>query len=109
MSNKITRFRGDTYSVDAVISKNGTPIDFTDGTTAIFTFEKGAVKESIVGLNPTVNGDISFPFPAVIKAGKYKYDIQKQSCSTDYGILNYGVRIRFYSSNAASLFKLRWT
>ena len=81
MGNKIVRFKGDTYSVEATLSKNSTPIDFTDGTTATFSFEKGEVLESIVGLNGTISGEISFPCPALIKAGKYKYDIQVTAVS----------------------------
>ena len=76
MSNKIVRFRGDTYSVEAVLTKDDIAVDFTDGTTAKFSFVKGSIQDTVDGLNGTANGEISFPFPADVKAGIYKYDIQ---------------------------------
>lgn len=74
--SKITRFRGDTYSVEATLTKDSIPVDFTAGNTAKFSFTKGAVNETINGINGTVEGMISFPFPATVKAGTYMYDIQ---------------------------------
>ena len=79
MSNKITRYKGDTYSIEATISKDNIPIDFTAGATASFSYAKGEVYTSILGLNGTVDGEISFPFPADVRAGKYSYDIQVTS------------------------------
>ena len=76
MSNKLERFKGDTYSVEAVLTKDNTPIDFTDGHTALFSFTKGSVNVTIQGVNGTVNGEISFPFPSDVRAGTYKYDVQ---------------------------------
>lgn len=72
----------------------------------IFRITKPTDSKHRLGLFPNRH---TFHIETWLKQCGYKYDIQKQSCSTDYGILNYGVRIRFYSSNAASLFKLRWT
>ena len=76
MSNKLVRFRGDTYSVEAVLTKDNVAIDFTDGHTALFSFVKGTINVTITGINGTVDGEISFPFPADVKSGMYKYDIQ---------------------------------
>ena len=81
MSNKLERFKGDTYSVEAVLTKDSTPIDFTAGYTALFSFIKGTVSVTIVGINGTVDGNISFPFPANVKSGTYKYDVQVTSPS----------------------------
>ena len=80
MSNLIERFKGDTYSVEAVLTKEGVPVDFSAGNnTATFSYSKGSVSNSIPGVNGTVDGEISFPFPADVKAGTYKYDIQVTS------------------------------
>ena len=80
----ITRYRGDTYSIEATITKTVatvvTPIDFTVGNyTATFSFAKGSKRTSIDGVNGTVDGEISFPFPADVFAGTYSYDIQVTS------------------------------
>ena len=80
----ITRYRGDTYSIEATISKTvdsvETLLDFTTGNnTATFSFAKGTKRVSIPGVNGTVDGKISFPFPEEVFAGTYNYDIQVTS------------------------------
>ena len=76
-TTKVIRYRGDTYSIKAKLTKDSTPIDFTAGqSTARFSYAKGGVYESIPGVNGTVDGFISFPFPADVNAGSYTYDIQ---------------------------------
>lgn len=78
--SKITRYKGDTYSIEAIISKDTVPLNFTLGNnTAILSFSKGTLLTSIAGVNGSANGEISFPFPADVKAGVYKYDIQVTS------------------------------
>ena len=72
----ITRYRGDTYSIEAIISKDGVPLDFTLGNnTAVFSFIKQSAT-TIPGVNGTADGHISFPFPADVLAGTYAYDVQ---------------------------------
>ena len=76
----LTRFKGDTYSVEAVLTKEGVAIDLTPGNyTASFGFAKGTKRVVIPGANGTANGEVSFPFPAAVTAGTYKYDIQVTS------------------------------
>lgn len=75
--SKIKRFRGDTYSIEATLTKDSTPVDFTGGNnTAKLSFIRGSVGTTIDGINGDVDGNISFPFPADVKAGMYDYDIQ---------------------------------
>ena len=78
ISNKITRFRGDSYSIEVVLTKNSLPLDMTAGNnTAKFSYGKlGRTRNSIDGVNGTVEGEISFPFPVNVAAGVYVYDIQ---------------------------------
>ena len=76
MSNKLSRYKGDTYSIEATLTKDNIGVDFTAGNTATFSFARGDVYVTIDGINGTVDGTISFPFPGDVKAGKYSYDIQ---------------------------------
>ncbi len=77
---EITRYRGDTYAVEALITKNSTPVDFTvNHSTAIFGFARGTKRRTLQGVHGTHDGHISFPFPADIPSGEYKYDIQVTS------------------------------
>jgi len=85
--NTITRYKGDTYSIEATLGRTDkvtgitTPVDFTDGSTAVFTFTKGTVIVTIPGVNGDINGNISFPFTGqeAILAGTYAYDMQVTS------------------------------
>jgi len=80
MSNSITRFRGDTYSIEATLTKESLPLDFTPGNyTATFSYARGNRRITIPGVNGTIEGTISFPFPEDIKAGTYIFDIQVTS------------------------------
>ena len=73
----ITRFRGDTYSIEAILTKNDTPVDFTvNHSTAKFGFARGTKRRVLQGVHGTFDGHISFPFPADVAAGEYTYDIQ---------------------------------
>ena len=74
----IKRYKGDTYSVEAVLTKDGIPIDFSDvNNTAKFSFSKGDVYHTIDGTGDAT-GSITFPFIGLeaVVAGTYKYDIQ---------------------------------
>ncbi len=80
MSNVLTRFKGDTYSIEVTLTKGGAPLDFTGGNnTAKLSFAKGTKRVTIDGLNGTVDGEISFPFPADVTSGTYAYDVQVTS------------------------------
>ena len=84
MSNEIKRFRGDTYAIDVVLSKNDLPVDFSvDNYTAKFSYKKGTKKNTIDGINGTVDGEITFPFPASVAPGQYVYDIQVISSTAE--------------------------
>ena len=79
-SNAIERYRGDTYSIEAELTKNDLPIDLSPGQyTAIFGFAKGSKYQSIPGANGNSAGQVSFPFPANVGQGEYTYDIQVTS------------------------------
>ena len=76
-TNLITRYKGDTYAIEAILTKGGTPLNFTAGNnTARFSFARGTIYENIAGINGTASGEIHFPFPADVSAGTYSYDIQ---------------------------------
>ncbi len=80
--SKITRYRGDTYAIEAVLKKDGTPIDLSAGNyTAKFSFAKGTKRHIINGVNGNSSGEVSFPFPSDVTAGTYTYDIQVTSSS----------------------------
>ena len=81
MSDKLTRFRGDTYAIEAVLTKDNVPIDLVTVHSAILSFTKGSISERIPGVNGLEPGEVSFPFPTDIKAGTYKYDIQVTTTS----------------------------
>ena len=76
MSNRIVRYKGDTYSIEATLTNDSVGVDFTAGNSAILSFARGDVYTTITGINGTVDGVISFPFPADVKSGEYFYDIQ---------------------------------
>lgn len=82
-NKKITRYRGDTYSVEAVLSKGGVPLDMTAGNnTAKFSYGKrNKTRNTIDGINGSAAGEISFPFPINAAVGLYLYDIQVTSSS----------------------------
>ena len=78
--SKITRHRGDTYSVDAKLSIDSIPVDFSAGNSiATFSFARGTKRVTIPGTNGNISGEVSFPFPADVTAGTYSYDIQVTS------------------------------
>ena len=73
----VNRVRGDTYPIEATLTKGGSSVDFSAGNnTAKFSYTKGTNTVTIDGVNGDVNGNISFPFPKSIFSGTYKYDIQ---------------------------------
>ena len=79
---KITRYRGDTYAIEVVLRKDGELLDMMPGNyTASFSYARGSKRTTIPGINGTVNGEVSFPFPAHITVGEFKYDIQVTSAS----------------------------
>ena len=81
-SNAIERYRGDTYSIEAELTKNGVPINLSTGNyTAKFSFASGSKYTSIPGANGNASGQVSFPFPATASQGVYTYDIQVTSAS----------------------------
>jgi len=78
----VTRYRGDTYSVEVYLAVDDTPVDLSTGNnTALFSFAKGNKRVSIPGANGTVEGEVSFPFPADVFPGTYVYDIQVTASS----------------------------
>jgi hypothetical protein len=77
MDYSLTRFKGDTYPIKAILSMDDEPLDFTPGNnTALFSFAKGTVYRSIPGTFGTDEGEIYFPFPQNVSEGEYIYDIQ---------------------------------
>ena len=75
--DKITRFRGDTYSINVTLEKDGLGLDLRPGyNVATFSFARGTKRHTISGTSGTGNGNVSFPFPADVTAGTYLYDIQ---------------------------------
>ena len=76
----ITRYRGDTYSIEAKLTKDGVDLDLSpDNNTAKFSFAKGNKRVVIEGVNGTATGEVSFPFPAEVTKGTHYYDIQVTS------------------------------
>ena len=75
--NQIDRYRGDTYSIEATIKKDEIPLDLSGADyDVVFGYKKGKKKNLITGINGNINGEISFPFPAIVSPGQYVYDIQ---------------------------------
>ena len=76
----LVRYRGDTYSIKATLTKDDVPVDFSSGnSTAKFSFAKGTKYTSIPGANGNSSGQVSFPFPSDATQGDYVYDIQVTS------------------------------
>lgn len=81
--NEITRFRGDTYPVMAIIKENGIPIDLTGATTKMTIAFKDPGPRTILGIIiPETPGMIRFDFmdeEVTDQVGKFFYDIQVDS------------------------------
>ena len=76
----ITRYSGDTYPIEAVLTKDNIPVDFSPGEyTAKFSFSKPLYRVVVTGVHGNDSGEVSFPFPADVTAGTYDYDIQVTS------------------------------
>jgi hypothetical protein len=78
----LTRVRGDTYPIEAIIKVDGEPIDLTGST---LTFSMRNVEDSnIISINGIINtneiGRVSFtPSPQdVANVGEYIIDIQRE-------------------------------